>query len=196
MIERSTQTYRITIRGLTVIMTLAGARARDTHHLPGEGGCILVSNHSSVIDPCIMGWAASHRTLHYMAKEELFKYPLAAHFLRLLHSFPVARGRSDRSAFRKSLDLLQQGRVLAVFPEGTRARSAVLGPFQPGFAVLASRAAVPVVPAAISGFRLGAGGSGPLRVRFAPPRRVGEVRGKKFVELIRSDIERMLEESP
>ena len=86
-----------------------------------------------------------------MAKAELFRIPVLGFLIRELGAFPVQRGAADRSAIRRALRILNDGGVVGVFPEGTRnRRGEVLNP-QGGAALIALKAGVPVLPAAIWG---------------------------------------------
>lgn len=87
--------------------------------------------------------------IHFMAKEELFCNPLMGWFLRYVHTFPVHRGHIDRKAVIESFRVLKNGEVLGIFPEGKRTRGGKVGPFHEGFAGIAIKAGVPVLPAAI-----------------------------------------------
>jgi 1-acyl-sn-glycerol-3-phosphate acyltransferase len=121
-------------------------------NLPAEGGVIFAANHSSLIDPLLVG-SAVKRQVHYMAKDELFRTRFGAAFLRGLGAFPVRRGEADRQSLRESLRILGAGGVLGIFPEGTRSADGQFGKAQSGIAFLAKRSGAPVVPAAIVGSR-------------------------------------------
>ncbi len=119
-------------------------------NIPAAGGVIIAANHVSLWDPPVLG-AAIPRRIHFMAKEELFANPVFSWLITNLGAFPVKRGIADRTAIRTALSLLENGSVLGLFPEGTRSKTGVLGAPEPGLAMLAIKAGVPVVPAAIVG---------------------------------------------
>ena len=140
------------IRAFCVLVknTLTRGRMSGLEHLPSTGGVILVSNHASNADPVIL-MALCPRPLVFMAKEELYRPPLARLILYLWGgSFPVRRGATDVRAVREALALLEAGAPLVLFPEGTR-RPDGLAEGHRGVGYLASRAAAPVVPVAIVG---------------------------------------------
>lgn len=114
------------------------------------GGVIIAANHISLWDPPVLGTAIP-RKIHFMAKEELFSNPIFSWLITKLGAFPVKRGAADRKAIRTALTLLENGSVLGIFPEGTRSKSGKLGAPEPGFALLAIKSGVPVVPAALIG---------------------------------------------
>ena len=67
-------------------------------NIPVKGAVIVAPNHKSNWDPPLIGVAFSNRVVHYMAKEELFKNPIAAWILTMFGTFPVKRGSGDGSA--------------------------------------------------------------------------------------------------
>ncbi|MBC8014704.1 MAG: 1-acyl-sn-glycerol-3-phosphate acyltransferase [Sporomusaceae bacterium] len=119
-------------------------------HIPAHGGVIIAANHISLWDPPALG-AAFIRPIHFMAKEELFNIPILKWIITKMHAFPVKRGAADRSAIRHAISLLKKGDILGVFPEGTRSKSGELGKPEAGMIMIALKAGVPVVPAAIIG---------------------------------------------
>lgn len=119
-------------------------------NIPPNGGVIIAANHISLWDPPVLGTATSRR-VHFMAKEELFSNPIFGWVITKLGAFSVKRGAADRTAIRTALSLLENGSILGIFPEGTRSKNGKLGKPEPGLALLAIKAGVPVVPAAIIG---------------------------------------------
>ncbi len=149
-------------------------KVEGAEHLPTEGGVIIASTHTATLDPVILG-CAFRRPLTFMAKEELFRFLPFAALIRALGAFPVRRGEPDRRALRLALRLLEQGRCVVIFPEGTRNPGPFLRPPELGVALLAAKARVPVVPVAILGSeQLMPKGAffprpAPLSVRVGPP---------------------------
>ena len=143
--------------------------------VPPTGPVLLVSNHVSVLDPPLVGGAAP-RPVCFMAKEELFRIPLFGRLIRALNARPVRRDGSDMRALKTSLTLLEEGRALLVFPEGTRGvEGAPLREARPGVGMLAVLSGAPVVPVFVSGSgaALPRGRALPrphkVRVTFGPP---------------------------
>ncbi len=147
---------------------------RGREHLPSTGGVIVAANHLSLLDVPLLGYAIP-RESRFPAKPELFANVLLARFLLSLGGFPIARGEGDRKALSFSEQVLRDGGVLGLFPEGTRSRDGSLRTFHRGVALLAMGAGVPIVPAAIAGtdVSLPPGTSLPrparMTVTFGPP---------------------------
>ena len=118
-------------------------------NLPSTGAVIVCSNHISDIDPIILGLAINRR-LNFMAKIELFRIPVLKHIVRLLGAFPVNRGKGDTEAIKTALNILKNNEVLAMFPEGTRAKNNIVPKAKYGIAVLAHRSGAQIVPVSIS----------------------------------------------
>lgn len=125
-------------------------RVQGREHIPATGGVLIVSNHTSHLDPPAVG-AAAWRPVYFLAKAELFRVPLFGPLIRAVHAFPVNRASADRAALRRCDDLLRAGQALVVFPEGTRSPDGVLQQPELGAALIALRAGVPVVPAVVIG---------------------------------------------
>ena len=133
---------------------VGGGRVEGLERVPRHGPFLLVANHRSLADPPIIGWAVGHkvgRVIHFMAKEEMRRWPIIGWLAEGSGVFFVRRGEGDRSAQRAALRLLAEGRPIAIFPEGTRSKDGRLGPAKPGAALLAIRSGAPLLPVAITG---------------------------------------------
>ena len=129
----------------------AGARATfaGAENVPRSGPLMVVSNHLCYADPPILATLIP-RHIVFMAKEELFRWPLRPITL-WYGGFPVRRGSADRKAIRTALALLEHGLALGMFPEGTRSRSRRLGEGQMGAGLLALRSGASILPVGIAG---------------------------------------------
>jgi 1-acyl-sn-glycerol-3-phosphate acyltransferase len=119
-------------------------------NIPLTGGVIIAPNHTSNIDPPLVG-SAMRRRVTVMAKKELFSSVIFAFIIKRLGAFPINRGSGDRAAIKMALSLLNEGRALLLFPEGTRSKTGNLGKPQAGVSMMAIKSQVPVVPVAVSG---------------------------------------------
>lgn len=139
---------RVVVGPLARVLFRMEMKGRD--NVPGHGSVIIVANHSSYLDPVLVG-LANRREIYYMAKAELFSVPVLGWLIRQFNAFPVRRHVADRAAIRTSLDLLGAGEVVLLFPEGTRYHEEGLGPIQPGAGVIAEKAQCPIVPVTLIG---------------------------------------------
>jgi 1-acyl-sn-glycerol-3-phosphate acyltransferase len=133
-----------------VIFAFTTTEVVGREKMPRRGPLILASNHFNNADPPLLG-AVMPRRLVFMAKQEMFQWPLIGMMARLAGAFPVRRSEADLGALRKAAAILRGGEVLAMFPEGTRSKDARLHEAHPGTALLALRSEAPILPVAISG---------------------------------------------
>ncbi len=133
-----------------LLKMLGGWRAVGAENVPDEGGAVVASNHLSFLDPLALGVAYPRRS-YYFAKKELFEVPVFGWIVRKCYAFPVERGAADTRALKNAIEVLKAGELLVMFPEGTRSRDGVMQPFDLGAALTASRAGVPIIPAAVTG---------------------------------------------
>ncbi len=133
-----------------ILRTWLPTTIRGEENIPGTGGAIVASNHLSLLDVPLLGYAIG-RESRFPAKPELFSHPLLANVLLSLGGFPITRGEADRKALTFSEKVLREGGILAIFPEGSRSRDGSLQPFHRGVAMLAMGLGVPIIPAAITG---------------------------------------------
>jgi 1-acyl-sn-glycerol-3-phosphate acyltransferase len=115
--------------------------------IPAHGPAVLAANHDSVLDGFVMGML-TRRVIHWMAKAELWGYPLVGRIMEALGAFRVERGASDELAMAHGIEWLKRGELVGIFPQGTclpyRER-----PFRRGAARLALAAGAPIVPIAL-----------------------------------------------
>lgn len=134
-----------------VFKTFCRWQISGTENIPAEGPVLLCCNHISNLDPMVMGSGFTHRMIHLMAKESLFKVPVLRWIVRDFGAYPVKRGAGDRAAIRATLQMLSEGKMIGIFPEGTRSKTGELGEGHTGAAMFALRSGATVVPCAIIG---------------------------------------------
>jgi len=142
-----------------VVVPLTGLFARieiiDGHKLPREGAYVLAPSHSTEFDPLIVAVAVWRmgRAPRFMAKESLFKVPVLGWALRATGMVPVARS-SSAAAARQTIEasevLVEHGRGVIVYPEGTLTRDPDLWPMRgkTGAVRLALADGIPLIPMA------------------------------------------------
>jgi len=170
------------VRGiLRFIFILLGLKVEGLEHLPQEGPVIVVPNHVSNWDPVMLALALN-RPVHFMGKAELFNYKILGTLLKKVYVFPVKRGSGDRQAIRYALQVLEEGNVLGIFPEGTRNKSGGEMQVQNGTAMIAMRSMASLIPVACIGTGKGLplGWFKPLVVRIGEPISLEEYKDQKI----------------
>lgn len=118
-------------------------------NIPESGPFILASNHKSLMDPIWITRGVKHLQLWAMAKEELFKIPIVGSVLKGAGAYPVSRGSGDTSAMDAAKDIIQQGCVLLIFPEGHRSKTEELLPAKSGIGLICAETNADVLPVSI-----------------------------------------------
>ncbi|MFD0694857.1 lysophospholipid acyltransferase family protein [Paenibacillus sp. GCM10027628] len=141
--------YRIGRAIFRVIFTLFfRLRAIGMENVPAHGAVVLCGNHTSLLDPPLLGTPLT-RKVHFMAKAELFDVPVLGTVISKVGAFPVKRGGVSKESIRLAIQLLRDGNMMGVFPEGSRSNAGGMG--KKGAASLALKAGAAVVPVAIIG---------------------------------------------
>jgi 1-acyl-sn-glycerol-3-phosphate acyltransferase len=170
-------------------------RPRGLENLPQEGGFVLACNHVSSFDPWPLGmplWPT--RQLRFMAKSELYWWPLTI-MLKGVGAFPVRRGQRDTEAIETAVELVREGNVVAMFPEGTRRTKGLVKRFEArprtGAARIALEGGVPLVPAAVAGTD-GLTRLTQLRVAYGSPVDIDDLRGGDVADVAQEATDRLM----
>ncbi len=120
--------------------------------IPAQGPVVVAANHPSYLDPILLSLEAP-RPIRFMAWDALFKVPLLGALMRAFGAFPVdIRSGRGRAAYETAKDLLADGEVVGIFPEGRRSRAGWMEPsLRVGAARLAWETGAVLVPASITG---------------------------------------------
>ena len=150
-------------------------RVRGGENVPKTGNFILCPSHGSNWDPLLLG-VFFPRRCWYMAKEELFHFKPLAAVVRGLGGFPIKRGKGDFGAVMHSIKVLNEGKPVAIFPEGKRNLHSI-GAAKHGAVMIAIKAEKPIVPVAICGKY---GFWRRLTIRIGEPLELSEYYGRKL----------------
>lgn len=131
---------------------------------PKSGGYVLVANHTSFLDPLLLG-ASLRRRVVYLMTETVWRSKSMGWFYRWNRSIPLSARGGNRDALRVARDVLQQARVVGIFPEGGLSRDGKLMLGSPGAVSLVLNQGVPIVPVGIVGANDVMPASGGLRFR-------------------------------
>ncbi|MDH3217044.1 MAG: (d)CMP kinase [Candidatus Krumholzibacteria bacterium] len=139
---------RYTLNGLTRI--LWGLRVFKKDHIDYAENYIYASNHRSNLDPPLIGCTLD-REMHFIAKRSLFKNKLFGRLIAHYNAMPMRRRLFDKTAMDQCVALLEQGRSLLIFPEGTRNPNPQLADARVGVGYLALKSGIAVVPIYLDG---------------------------------------------
>ena len=131
-------------------VSVFGVRTRFAEPLPERGGLIVLSSHQSHLDPLLLGLACDRR-LSSLARSSLYAFKPFGAVITALDAIPIDREASALVAMKTVIRRLEEGAAVIIFPEGTRTATGRLGELKSGFALIAKRAGVPIVPVAIVG---------------------------------------------
>jgi 1-acyl-sn-glycerol-3-phosphate acyltransferase len=127
-------------------------KVRGDEHIPTGGAAVLVCNHVSFVDAVLL-MAASPRPIRFIMDHRIFRIPVLGAMFRLAKAIPVASRREDpntyAAAFEAADQVLAEGDLLCIFPEGGITRDGQLGEFKGGLMKILARRPVPVVPMAL-----------------------------------------------
>jgi 1-acyl-sn-glycerol-3-phosphate acyltransferase len=127
-------------------------RVQGDENIPEHGAAILVCNHVSLMDPVLL-MGASPRPVRFIMDHEIFKLPVLGTFFKLGKAIPIAPQKVDagiyEAAFARAREVLNDGDLLCIFPEGGLTRDGQLGEFKAGVMKLLESNPVPVVPLAL-----------------------------------------------
>lgn len=135
-----------------VFQTVCRIDLPHLHKIPLSGPYILVGNHINFLEVPVAMAHLDNPQMTGLAKKESWNNPLFNFLFQQWEFIPIDRDQIDREAFHRSILALEQGKMLAVFPEGTRSKDGCLLPGRPGVTALAMRCQAPLIPVAFFGY--------------------------------------------
>ncbi|HVE49113.1 MAG TPA: MFS transporter [Casimicrobiaceae bacterium] len=137
-----------------LIHSMYRVEARGLANIPDEGACVVVCNHVSYVDAVLIS-ACVRRPIRFVMDYRIFKSPLLGFVFRTMQAIPIAPAREDHSlleqAFTKVAQVLRDGGIVGIFPEGGLTQTGEMARFRPGIERIVRETPVPVVPIALSG---------------------------------------------
>ena len=172
-----------------LLKILYGPKTLGTENIPRDGAIIFAGNHRHAFDPIVV-MTHTKRTVHYMAKESLFK-GLHGMVLKSIGLIKIYRSKGNSMAVKEALEILKNGGTVGVFPEGTRNKTdEELLRFRSGTVRIAKQSNTKIVPFAIKGeykvFRKG------LVIEFGKPIDVSNMEIEEANDYIRNEVLKML----
>ncbi|MEC1285881.1 1-acylglycerol-3-phosphate O-acyltransferase [Bacillus paralicheniformis] len=142
--------YKFTGYAAKAILSLRGGiKVYNKENLPKDTGFVIACTHAGWVDVVALGVGIFPMEIHYMAKKELFENKLSGSFLSSINAFPVDRENPGPSSIKTPIKLLKEGKIVGIFPSGTRSSEDV--PLKRGAVTIAQMGKAPLVPAAYSG---------------------------------------------
>ncbi len=150
-VEKFTPVYRIARKLFGFLFyTFMPVSYHHLERLQLDAPFILMSNHSSMFDPMVIGYPVYRYHVRFMGKKELVSNPVFKWVFDKLLMIAVDRHNMDMNAVRQSLKVLREGHVLGIFPEGTRHKEGVMQDMESGASMIALRSGCRMLPAYVS----------------------------------------------
>ncbi|MDW6092501.1 MFS transporter [Vibrio rhizosphaerae] len=148
--KRPIETLRFILAGLAKLCYRV--RYRNLHHLPSQGGALIICNHVTYLDALILS-AASPRLIRFVMEADYATLPLIRPVLNRAGVIPICatHGKTIRRAFVQIEKALQQGELVCIFPEGRLTSDGEIGPFLRGLDIIIQHTSSPVIPMALKG---------------------------------------------
>ena len=136
-----------------LLRALYGIKVEGLSNVPKNGPAIIAANHLSFLDSFFIPLVVNRRKVTYLAKADYFKSWKTAWFFRMAGQIPIERegGKKSEVALNTALDVLKEGKLLGIYPEGTRSPNDKLHRGRTGVARLALAAQVPIIPCGLIG---------------------------------------------
>lgn len=153
-------------------------KIRGAKNIPDRGGVLLASNHASFLDPPVVGVGYRGRPVHFMARDTLWNSKFGTWWMTKVGCIPVSRGTGDIKALKLTIKALKEGKVVSMFPEGTRTEDGELQEAKGGIGFIIEKSGCVVVPAYIDGTYK----AHPKGTKFIKPSKVTITYGKPITQ--------------
>lgn len=142
--------YQLARNGLVVVFKIYfRLTIEGKENIPKSGSFVLAPIHRSNLDTLLM--CLIRRRLRFMGKDSMWKPRWSAWMLSTFGGFPVSRDKPDRAALKTTVEIVEAGEPVVLFPEGERKTGPRAYPLKEGAAYVAAKCGVPMVPVGIGG---------------------------------------------
>ncbi|KGR86140.1 lysophospholipid acyltransferase family protein [Lysinibacillus odysseyi] len=143
--------YKLAANVVKMFLSVNGSKAKvyGLENVPAEGGFVIACTHNGYVDILNLGVSIYPREIHFMAKKQLFDMKGLSWLIPRLNAFPVDRDNPGPSVIKIPRQLIKEGKIVGVFPSGTR--SAESNDLKQGAVTIAQLSKAPIVPAAYIG---------------------------------------------
>lgn len=183
--------YKVVKYPLSLIFTIMyWPKVIDRKNMPKKGAVIFASNHIHFMDGPALVYS-TRRTVFFLAKDTIFKGWFKNWFFRSAGAIPVNRREKDEECKNQALEVLEQGKVIGIFPEGTRNTTyEVTMPFKFGAVSFAKKSGAKIVPVAITGkYRIFRSG---IKIRLGEPIDISGMELEEANNVLRETINKMI----
>jgi len=164
-------------------------------NVPATGPVVLAANHLAFIDSLLVMYSLDRR-LSFLGKSEYLEHPIARRLFPMTGMLPLDRsGKRVRVTLDRVHEILDEGGVVGVHPEGTRSRDGLLNPGSPGVAQMALRSGAPIIPVALTGTgeaqpvgKIIPRFHSPIEIRFGAPIGMGRWANNKRTSTARAEL--------
>lgn len=144
-------------------------KAVDKHNIPKNGAAIIACNHKNFFDPLVLA-KNTNRTVFFLSKMELHNGWFKSWFFKSVGTIPVNRKVHDDNAKNVAIEVLEDGELIGIFPEGTRNKTSdIVMPFKFGAVSFAQKTGAPIIPTAITGEFVKFNPFTKLKIRYGKP---------------------------
>jgi 1-acyl-sn-glycerol-3-phosphate acyltransferase len=145
--------YLLRFIAFVVTRSVYRLRISGEHHLPVSGAAVIACNHVSYVDAIVL-MAASPRPIRFVMDHRIFATPVLGWLFKLGKAIPIAPQKDDPAVYERAIDeaaqVLKEGDLLGIFPEGGITRDGTLQPFKGGIMKILERCPAPVLPVALN----------------------------------------------
>ena len=148
MISRTYRIWRFFCAWLVHVIFLVIPHGRENEPVLTDGNYLVCSNHISAVDPVMICSAVKKQQPRYMAKKEIFAWPVIGKCITWLGAYPVDRAGRDAGVIVKTVKMLENGFTVGMFPQGTRCPGVDPATTQPrgGVGLICAKSHVQVLP--------------------------------------------------
>lgn len=164
----------------------------NKEQIPKEKAFIFAGNHKNALDPALVA-LSTKRTVRFLAKKELLEGKTKL-FFKAIKAIPVDRSKANKEAINTAIEVLNNGDIISLFPEGTRNKTnKILLPFKFGAVSMAQKTKSPIVPFAITGdyklFRKG------IQIEFGEPIDISKMELQEANEYLMQKVEELIKKN-
>lgn len=172
----------------TYMNLLYDINADGIENIPNNSNYLLAGNHLNIFDSWLLISVLNDTVLRFMVDKKLYRYKLWEIFFKTIGTFSIDPEKMDINAVKNTLNLLNEGNNVVIFPEGKTHKITEPLPFKPGVASIAKLSNTPLIPFGISGsYKLGS----KLNINFGEPLNLTQYKKKEYDIVLESHVRKL-----